>query len=151
MSFVSKMLNKVIAERDWLAQEVSYILLQLPVQNSSRAIVSLNCCPEDVQSNLIVLELGQVSAKHSILQKYQGCLVDMNNNNAALQDLSLFQCLWFWDWMIWKLRLRAKLRVINYFPRCKNNPCVKCYEPHCYNPMTSNYETSITIKSQPHS
>jgi ATP-dependent DNA helicase PIF1 len=30
LSFVSKMLNKLIGERDWLAQEVSYILLQLP-------------------------------------------------------------------------------------------------------------------------
>jgi ATP-dependent DNA helicase PIF1 len=35
LSFVSKMLNKLISERDWLAQEVSYILLQLLVQKSS--------------------------------------------------------------------------------------------------------------------
>ena len=35
LSFVSKMLNKVIAERDWSAQEVSHILLQLSVQSSS--------------------------------------------------------------------------------------------------------------------
>ena len=35
LSFVSKMLNKLIRERNWLAQEVSYILLQLPVQKSS--------------------------------------------------------------------------------------------------------------------
>ena len=31
LSFVSKMLNKLIGERDWSAQEVSHILLQLPV------------------------------------------------------------------------------------------------------------------------
>ena len=31
LSFVSKMLNKLIGERNWLAQEVSYILLQLLV------------------------------------------------------------------------------------------------------------------------
>jgi hypothetical protein len=31
LSFVSKMLNKLIGERDWLAQEVSHILLQLLV------------------------------------------------------------------------------------------------------------------------
>ena len=35
LSFVSKMLNKLIGERDWLAQEVSYILFQLLVQKSS--------------------------------------------------------------------------------------------------------------------
>ena len=31
LSFVSKMLNKLIREQDWSAQEVSYILLQLLV------------------------------------------------------------------------------------------------------------------------
>jgi ATP-dependent DNA helicase PIF1 len=31
LSFVSKMLNKLIGERDWSAQEVSYLLLRLPV------------------------------------------------------------------------------------------------------------------------
>jgi ATP-dependent DNA helicase PIF1 len=31
LSFVSRMLNKLIRERDWSIQEVSYILLQLPV------------------------------------------------------------------------------------------------------------------------
>ena len=60
LSFVSKMLNKMIAERDWSVQKVSHILLQLPVQGSSRAVVSLDCRPEDAQSNLIVLESGQV-------------------------------------------------------------------------------------------
>jgi ATP-dependent DNA helicase PIF1 len=48
LSFVSRMLNKLIKERDWSAQEVSYILLQLPVQKSSRMLASLDCRPEDV-------------------------------------------------------------------------------------------------------
>ena len=56
LSFVSKMLNKLIGERDWSAQEVSHILLQLPVQKSSRMLVSLDCRPEEVQRDLIVLE-----------------------------------------------------------------------------------------------
>jgi hypothetical protein len=41
LSFVSKMLNKLIGERDWSAQEVSHLLLQIPVQDSSRGVVSL--------------------------------------------------------------------------------------------------------------
>jgi ATP-dependent DNA helicase PIF1 len=48
LSFVSRMLNKLIGERDWSAQEVSHILLQLLVQKSSRMLVSLDCRPEDV-------------------------------------------------------------------------------------------------------
>ena len=131
LSFVFKMLNKVIAERDWSAQEVSHILLQLPVQSSSWAAVSLDCRPEDVQSNLIVLESGQVSAKRSMLQRYQDRLAD-TDDNAALRDLSLFQCLRFWDWMIWRLRPRAKPRVINYFPRYKSDPHLEDYSDYCH-------------------
>ena len=47
LSFVSKMLNKLIGERDWSAQEVSHLLLQIPVQDSSRGVVSLDCRPEE--------------------------------------------------------------------------------------------------------
>src|SRR5580692_12112132 len=58
--FVSKMLNRLIGERDWSAQEVSHNLLQLPVQESSRSVVTLDCRPERTQDNLIVLEGGDV-------------------------------------------------------------------------------------------
>jgi hypothetical protein len=62
LSFVSKLLNKLIRERDWSAQEVSHILLQLLVQESSRTVVTLDCRPEEVQKELLVLEGGEVSA-----------------------------------------------------------------------------------------
>jgi hypothetical protein len=67
LSFISKIFNKMIVEHDWSTQEISYILLQLLVQSSSWAIVSLNCHPEDVQFNLIILESSQVSTKYSVL------------------------------------------------------------------------------------
>src|SRR6266480_3923106 len=57
LSFVSKMLNKLIGERDWSAQEVSHILLQLPVQKSSRMLVSLDCRP-DLGSRIAVRSLA---------------------------------------------------------------------------------------------
>ena len=92
--------------------------------------MGLDCRPEDAQSNLIVLESGQVSAKRSVLQRYRDRLVN-TDGNTTLRDLSLFQCLQFWDWMTWKLRPHAKPRVINYFPRYKNNPCVEEYSDYC--------------------
>ena len=70
LSFVSKMLNKLIGERDWLAQEVSYILLQLLVQKSSWMLVSLDCRLEEVQCDLIVLESSKITAQRSALQRY---------------------------------------------------------------------------------
>jgi len=39
LSFVSKMLNKLIGERDYSAQEVCHLLLNLPLQEGSRAVL----------------------------------------------------------------------------------------------------------------
>jgi ATP-dependent DNA helicase PIF1 len=121
LSFVSKMLNKLIGERDWSAQEVSHILLQLPVQKSSRMLVSLDCRPEEVQHDLIVLESGEITAQRSALRRYRDRLIDTRYGNAALPDLSLFDCLQNWDWITWRIRPRASLRVINYYPRYLND------------------------------
>jgi ATP-dependent DNA helicase PIF1 len=67
LSFVSRMLNKLIGERDWSAQEVSHFLLQLPVQKSSRVLVSLDCRPEDIQKDLITLESGEITTQRPVL------------------------------------------------------------------------------------
>jgi ATP-dependent DNA helicase PIF1 len=99
LSFVSRMLNKLIRERDWSAQEVSHLLLQLPVQKSSRMLVSLDCRPEEVQHDLIILESGEVTAQRSAVQRYRHRLADTRNKNPALLRLSLFDCLRCWDWL----------------------------------------------------
>ena len=129
LSFVSKMLNKLIGERDWSAQEVSHILLQLPVQKSSRMLVSLDCRPEEVQRDLIVLESGEITAQRSALRRYRDRFTD--TGNATLLDLSLFDCLQHWDWMTWRVRSRASPRVINYYPRYLNNPDLQTYSDYC--------------------
>ena len=36
LSFVSKLFNKLVGERDWSAQEVSHVLLELPSQDATR-------------------------------------------------------------------------------------------------------------------
>jgi ATP-dependent DNA helicase PIF1 len=131
LSFVSRMLNKLIGERDWSAQELSHILLQLPVQNSSRMVVSLDCHPEEVHRELIVLESGEVAAQRSPLRRYQSRLTDTKNGNAALPDLSLFDCLRHWDWLTWRVRSRARPRVINYYPRYLNDPESPTYADYC--------------------
>lgn len=55
--FVSKLLNKLIGEHNWSAQEISHILLQLPVQDTSRILVSLDCRFDEAR-DLIMLESG---------------------------------------------------------------------------------------------
>jgi hypothetical protein len=131
LSFVSKMLNKLIGERDWSAQEVSHLLLQIPVQESSRGVVSLDCRPEEAQDDLIVLESGDISTRRSVLRRYRDRLTDTRNGNASLPALSLFDCLRLWDWLIWKIRPRASPRVINYYPRYPDDPKSLGYSDYC--------------------
>jgi ATP-dependent DNA helicase PIF1 len=129
LSFVSRILNKLIGERDWSAQEVSHILLRLPVQESSRQVVSLDCRPEEEQSQLVVLDSGEVSAQRSVLQRYCGRLTD--SALSTLPSLTLFECLQSWDWIKWKRRPRAKTRVINYFPRYSGDPDSPTFSDYC--------------------
>jgi ATP-dependent DNA helicase PIF1 len=70
LSFVSKLLNKLIGERDWSAQEVSHILLHLPSQDSSRQVVTVDCRPEEVQDDAITVEGETVTARRSPLRRY---------------------------------------------------------------------------------
>jgi ATP-dependent DNA helicase PIF1 len=131
LSFVSKMLNKLIGERDWSAQEVSHLLLQIPVQDSSRGVVNLDCRPEEAQDDLIILESGDISTRRSVLRRYRDRLTDTRNGNRFLPALSLFDCLRLWDWLIWKIRPRASPRVINYYPRYLNDPKSPGYSDYC--------------------
>jgi ATP-dependent DNA helicase PIF1 len=89
LSFVSKMLNKLIGERDWSAQEVSHNLLQLPVQESSRSVATLDCRPERAQDNLIVLEGGDVKVQRSSMKRYQDRNTDASNVHG-LRSATIF-------------------------------------------------------------
>jgi hypothetical protein len=110
------MLNKLVGERDWSAQEVSHILLQLPVQESSRAVITLDCRPEQSQDNLIVLEDGDISTQRSPIRRYQDRNCDAPGAQE-LQNVTLFNWLQFWDWKTFTVRSRAPSRVIHYWPR----------------------------------
>jgi ATP-dependent DNA helicase PIF1 len=131
LSFVSKMLNKLIGEWDWSAQEVSYLFLQIPVQDSSRGVVSLDCRPEETQDDLIVLESGDISTRRSVVRRYRDRLTDTRNGNASLPALSLLTCLWLWDWLTWKVRPQASPRVINYYPRYLDDSKSSGYSDYC--------------------
>ncbi len=71
LSFASKLLNKLIAERDWSGQEVSHILLGLPLQEGSRSVINLDCRPE-IQNDLIAVDGDDLTAQKSPLQRYIG-------------------------------------------------------------------------------
>ncbi|KAI9652816.1 MAG: hypothetical protein M1829_001469 [Trizodia sp. TS-e1964] len=96
LSFVSKMLNKLIGERDWSAQEVSHILLNLSVQESSRTFVTLDCRPENAQDDLIVLESGEIRAQRPPSRRYRDW-VQNAPESADVANVTLFEWLQSWD------------------------------------------------------
>jgi hypothetical protein len=93
LSFALKILNKLIRERDWSVQEVSYILLQLSVQMFLQQLVSLDCRLEDNQQDLIVLKSGGLTAGRPVLQRYRDRFTDKSPDFLGLTDLSLYDCL----------------------------------------------------------
>jgi ATP-dependent DNA helicase PIF1 len=126
---VSKLLNKLIGERDWSAQEVSHILLGLPLQDSSRQVVTVDCRPEEVHNDMITVEDETVTARRSPLRRYQDRLTDQVN--PALARVTLFEWLRTWDWIKWTVRPRAPPRLINYFPRYSSDPVSLEYNDYC--------------------
>jgi ATP-dependent DNA helicase PIF1 len=108
---------------------VSHILLGLPLQDSSRRVVTLDCRPEEVQNDMITVGDEAVTTRRSPLRRYQDRLTDQVN--PALTQLTLFDWLRAWEWTTWTVRPRAPLRVINYFPRYSADPVSHEYDNYC--------------------
>lgn len=43
LSLVSKLMNKLVSERDWSAQEICHLLLNFPLINQSRTVLTVDC------------------------------------------------------------------------------------------------------------
>ena len=117
LSLVAKVMNKLIGERDWSAQEISHLLLNLPLQSSTRTVLTVDCRPEEQQNTAITVTVdGEVeSGGKSPLQKYKE------------RDMRLYESLTYFTFLTTyeftgntiKKRPRAKARVLNYWPRYK--------------------------------
>jgi hypothetical protein len=126
-SLASKLMNKLIGERDWSAQEVCHILLGLPLQEGSRQVISLDCRPDDKQDTRVSIEDDEITAGQSALDKYKS----RNIQIEALRDVTLLDFIRNYNFTSFKPRPRALPRVINYFPRYSSNPSSESYEDFC--------------------
>jgi ATP-dependent DNA helicase PIF1 len=70
-SLVTKMMNKLIGDRDYSAQEVCHYLLDLPLKHATRAFISVDLRPEDQHSHLYRLERDETRRGLSVLEKYK--------------------------------------------------------------------------------
>jgi ATP-dependent DNA helicase PIF1 len=126
----------LIAERDWSAQEVSHILLQLPLARSSRVVVTLDYRPEKDTQRIVTFEDDLVKAQALAYDRYKMRLTPkalraMKKDPVDLTDLTLLDWLQHFDFYTWKRRRTAKPRVINYFPRYKADLSLDTYEDYC--------------------
>ena len=85
LSFASKLLNKLVSERDYSAQEVSHFLLGLPVSHYSRQVVTIDCRPESKRSYSVTVSNHEIVSAKSTLQRYQ----DRLESKPELASLTL--------------------------------------------------------------
>jgi hypothetical protein len=112
-SLVSKLMNKLVSERDWSAQEVCHLLLNLPLINQSRTVITVDCRPFEEQSIPIVIEDGEVTiGGKSLLKKY----ID---RPGTVENLTYIDYIRNFNHITYKRRPRAKPRLLNYFPLYK--------------------------------
>jgi hypothetical protein len=118
LSLISKVMNKLVGERDWSAQEVSHLLLNLPLCNSTRSVINVDCRPESAQSTAYFYEQHedgqQVNRRKSYLQKYKG-------RPPALEEVTYLDFLMHYDLKRYHKRPRAKARALNYIPRYRQS------------------------------
>jgi len=78
-SFVTKIMNKLIGDRDYSAQEVCHLLLDLPLCESSRTVVNVDMRPEVEHSHMYRIEGDEMRRGLSILEKYKQRPGDLEN------------------------------------------------------------------------
>ena len=111
------MLNKLIGERDWSAQEISHFPLRLDFQRASRQCITPDCRPEELQNNLMAIDSdsGELKTRRSPTKHYRDRVKDSNNEDLR-DSVTLFNWIRDWDWSKFRCRPKASSRVINYFP-----------------------------------
>jgi hypothetical protein len=133
---MSKMLNKLVGERDWSAQEVSHILLKILQQQSTRQYSVLDCRPELGHDRHVMIDEDNMARDAlSAYKRYKQRLTHVNGGNHLL-DVSLLDWLQLYSWdkhtvRVKKSMTRGKPRVIYFFPKYKSTPTGNDYEEYC--------------------
>jgi hypothetical protein len=110
-SMVTKLMNKLIGERNYSAQEVCRMPLSLPLKQASRALVHVDIRLLEAQSRLVRIEDGEARRGLSVLEHYM-------QRPEDLENISYHQFLLCHNHKPpYSRRPKANGRVINYFPR----------------------------------
>ena len=115
-SVIRKLLNKLVGERDWSAQEINHILLDLPMVETTRVIIPVDLRPEGEQSDRFTYNdtTDELKRGKSLLEKY-------------VQRPHEFEAITYLDFLLHFehqktptfRRRKARPRVLRYFPKYK--------------------------------
>jgi hypothetical protein len=110
-SMVTKLMNKLIGERDYSAQEVMHLLLNLELSQGSRAFISVDLRHPNQHFHLYRVDAGETRRGLSLLEHYMQCPV-------YLEDVSYYTFLRSHAHRApYNLRTRGLDQILNYFPR----------------------------------
>jgi ATP-dependent DNA helicase PIF1 len=110
-SFVTKLMNKLIGDRDYSAQEVCHELLDLPLKKCSRESVNVDLRPETEHSHLYRVEGEETRRGLSVLEKYK----ERSAEDEALPYITFLKS--HNHHKPYGRRPRANERIVSYFPR----------------------------------
>jgi hypothetical protein len=106
-------MNKLIAERDYSAQEISHLLLNIPLQEGTRMVVVVDCRPLELHGRSYRVDEDVIETVGSY-RKY----LERNDQHEDITYLAYLQSYNLKTWR--RLAANAKKRVLSYFPRYKS-------------------------------
>ncbi|KGQ02733.1 DNA repair and recombination protein PIF1 [Beauveria bassiana D1-5] len=134
LSFSSRLMNKLIAERDYSAQEICHLLLNIPLQEGTRMIAYVDCRPLEQHGRSYRVD-EDVSEAVGSYQKY----LQRSETHEGITYLDYLQSYNLKTWR--RLRVNAKQRVLSYFPR---------YQPVAASPQFHDFCRVKLMMSHPH-
>ena len=123
LSLVQRTMNRLVAERDISGQELQHYIQGLPLHQSSRDIISIDCRPFNIQQGHFFSLGGEILAGKTLVQRY------ISRQNA--EHISFLEWIQFWDFKLHRLRPRARPRVPLYRPVYKGDPAHAEYSDFC--------------------
>ncbi|KAF5133799.1 ATP-dependent DNA helicase PIF1 [Metarhizium anisopliae] len=124
LSFSSRLMNKLIAERDYSAQEISHLLLNLPLQEGTRMVVAVDCRPleQHARSYRVDEDINETIGNY---RKYL-------ERNEQYEDVTYLEYLQSYNLKTWRrLAAQAKKRVLSCFPRYRSTEASPQFNDFC--------------------
>jgi hypothetical protein len=124
LSFSSRLMNKLIAERDYSAQEISHLLLNIPLQEGTRMVVAVDCRPleQHARSYRVDEDINETIGSY---RKYL-------ERNDQHEDITYLEYLQSYNLKTWRrLATQAKKRVLSYFPRYRSMEASPQFNDFC--------------------